>query len=225
MGVVQILQKSGRLALRHLTQRRNIVAVLIFFILLFSLFRSRSSIGQPKVQLPQIPYLEIPPDDFAPATQASKFNPVILNAGKNSIKDLCDSFPNHLVDRIQPVLKIGHADVGGPKLKGQFASSSACFAADELLVFSDWEEVVHGHKTIDALAGLSTWYYNSRRFSDWKIYEAMKAAERKGELEQAMREKRFNGWKLDKYKFLPSIERAWNLKPNKDFYVFYETDT
>ncbi|KAF2484164.1 hypothetical protein BDY17DRAFT_295127 [Neohortaea acidophila] len=33
------------------------------------------------------------------------------------------------------------------------------------------------------------------------------------------------GWGLDKYKFLHMIDRAWEYQPDKDWYVFIETDT
>lgn len=33
------------------------------------------------------------------------------------------------------------------------------------------------------------------------------------------------GWELDKYKFLHMIERAWEMRPNKEWYVFAEADT
>jgi hypothetical protein len=36
---------------------------------------------------------------------------------------------------------------------------------------------------------------------------------------------RTKGWRMDKFKFLPRIERAWKMKPNKVFYFFFETDT
>ncbi|CEJ94762.1 hypothetical protein VHEMI10275 [[Torrubiella] hemipterigena] len=225
MGVWGVLEKSSRLGLRHLNQRRNRVAAVVFFVILFSLFQSTTLIDRRKVELPQIPYAEAKPEDFTPATQTSKFNPVVLNGGQKTTKELCDTFPRHIARRIQPVLRIGHADVGGATLKGQFESSSACFTSSELLVFSDWEDEVYGHKSIDVLARVSSWYYNSKRFRHWKIYDAMKAADAKGQLAKAMKEKRFDGWKIDKFKFLPSIEQAWKLKPNKDFYVFYETDT
>lgn len=225
MGVWGVLQKSWRLGLRYLNQRRNIVAAVVFFVILFSLFQSTTLMHRRQVELPQIPYAETKPEDYTPATQTSKFNPVILNGGQKTTKELCDTFPHHIVHRIQPVLKIGHADVGGATLKGQFESSSACFTSDELLVFSDREDGVYGHRSIDLLARVSRGYYNSKRFRHWKTYDAMKAADAKGQLAQAMKEKRFDGWKIDKFKFLPSIEQAWKLKPNKDFYVFYETDT
>lgn len=33
------------------------------------------------------------------------------------------------------------------------------------------------------------------------------------------------GWELDKFKFLLSISRAWRMRPERRWYVFYEGDT
>lgn len=33
------------------------------------------------------------------------------------------------------------------------------------------------------------------------------------------------GWDLDKYKFLHMVERAWEMRPNMEWYVFAEADT
>lgn len=34
-----------------------------------------------------------------------------------------------------------------------------------------------------------------------------------------------DGWNLDKYKFLHMVEKAWEMRPNKEWYVFAEADT
>jgi len=36
---------------------------------------------------------------------------------------------------------------------------------------------------------------------------------------------RIKGWELDKFKFLPQVSRAWRMRPEKRWYVFFEDDT
>lgn len=39
------------------------------------------------------------------------------------------------------------------------------------------------------------------------------------------KEQRDKAWNLDKYKFLPMMERTWRMRPGRDWYVFAEADT
>ncbi|KAK4113421.1 glycosyltransferase family 31 protein [Canariomyces notabilis] len=171
-----------------------------------------------------------PPPEFYPFETASAFFPVAHDDVANkTIEELCASFPHHLTQRIQPVLKMGHGE-NRDMIDAQFQSVSACFGADELLVFSDLDEVIHGRHAIDILANLPRAYRDNdaegHENPDYANYEAMYALSREGKLtvdNDPARGK--NGWRLDKYKFLAEVERAWLMRPGRDFYVFYETDT
>ncbi|KAG7284586.1 hypothetical protein NEMBOFW57_010964 [Staphylotrichum longicolle] len=124
---------------------------------------------------------------------------------------------------------MGHGE-NREMIDAQFKSVSACFDSEELLVFSDLNERVHGHHAIDVLATLPRAYRDSddegSANSDYANYETMKTLAREGKLtvdNDPARGK--NGWRLDKYKFLAGVERAWVMRPGRDFYVFYESDT
>ncbi|KAK3900210.1 hypothetical protein C8A05DRAFT_17454 [Staphylotrichum tortipilum] len=172
-----------------------------------------------------------PPPAFYPFETTSAFNPVAHHDAHNkNTSELCASFPNHLTQRIQPVLKMGHGE-NRAMVNAQFGSVSACFAPGELLVFSDLDETLHGHRTVDVLANLPRAYRDAGGDAggtnpDYDNYEAMAALARDGKLtpdNDPARGK--NGWRLDKYKFLAGVERAWLARPGRDFYVFYESDT
>ncbi|KAK3995267.1 beta-1,3-N-acetylglucosaminyltransferase radical fringe [Cladorrhinum sp. PSN332] len=172
-----------------------------------------------------------PPPHFYPFETTSAFYPVAYDGDlKNkTIDELCASFPHHLTQRIQPVLKMGHAE--NPKMiDAQLHSVSACFAKEELLIFSDLEQDIHGRHVIDILGNLPQAYREKdakgKPNVEFDNYEKLIALARANKLtpenDPATKE---NGWKLDKYKFLAEVERAWQMRPGRDFYVFYESDT
>ncbi|KAK3290804.1 uncharacterized protein B0H64DRAFT_410683 [Chaetomium fimeti] len=170
----------------------------------------------------------LPP--FYPFETTSAFFPVAHHDAQNStVEQLCASFPSHLLQRIQPVLKMGHGE-NRKMVDAQLESVSACFKPDELLVFSDLDEIIHGRHAVDILANLPRAYRyeddEGNANPDYVNYETMYALSNAGKLtvenDPARGE---NGWRLDKYKFLAGAERAWQMRPGRDFYVFYETDT
>lgn len=157
-------------------------------------------------------------------TSTSRFSPVTIEDPAGATKDdLCASFPKYLLNYVQPVLKIGHSE-NKERLDAHFKSVSSCFDKDDLLVISDMDEVVNGHRTIDVLADLPAGYYDLRKNPDFRHYLAQKEMRRNGTLNEKT-QKTIDGWILDKYKFLPMVERAWMAKPGKAFYFFYEADT
>lgn len=155
----------------------------------------------------------------------SDFQPVSLSPGNRTTQELCASFPRHKLSRIQPVLKMGYSE-NRDKIESQLDSVSACFSADDLLIFSDVEETLRGHKVIDILAYLPDTYRKGSDTSKFQQYLLQKEMKENGTLETDKEAaKKIDGWALDKFKFLPAVERAWAMRPNKEFYVFYETDT
>lgn len=122
------------------------------------------------------------------------------------------------------MLKTGHGD-DKERLNAQMDSTSACFTPEELIVFSDLDEDIRDHHAIDVLAHLPSSHYNATAFRMWEEYLAQKEMQSNGTLDTGAQGKHINGWALDKFKFLPMMERAWAMKPDRDFYVFYETDT
>ncbi|KAK0625200.1 hypothetical protein B0T17DRAFT_492491 [Bombardia bombarda] len=168
---------------------------------------------------------EQPPTEFYTFETTSAFYPAALEGAETkTVQDLCSSFPSHLMQRIQPVLKMGHGE-DRQKRDAQLDSVSACFGPTELLIFSDMDEVsVHGRHVMDIIANLPQAYFTDN--PDFDNYTAMRELQKGGRL-TAENDPTIgkNGWKLDKYKFLAEVERAWLLRPDRDWYVFYETDT
>ncbi|KAH7363456.1 hypothetical protein B0T11DRAFT_257212 [Plectosphaerella cucumerina] len=178
---------------------------------------------------PPLPIWPLPPADDGPArseyytwSTTSAFNPVNQDTEGRSVADLCASFPHAKLETIQPVLKLGHYDIGTKALDAQLNTVSACL--DNLLIFSDLDDPVPGgRKAIDVLADLPASYLANADFGN---YTYMKELRRTGALDvDKDATASINGWILDKYKFLPMIERAWDLAPGKAWYVFFETDT
>ncbi len=204
---------------RRVTRLLLFVACAVFALML--LLPSMESRKPRAAELPLQKYVE-EADRRQPATQASEFSPVRTTVAEDTtIAELCQSFPKHLLRRIQPVLKVGHGDADD-KLKAQMGSVSACFEPGELLVVSDFDEnIVGGHHAIDVLARLPKSHYNSTAFKKWASYENMQALGG----DKTKFDGKVDGWAIDKYKFMPAVDVAWEKMPEKEFYVFYETDT
>jgi hypothetical protein len=201
----------------------RIATTIAAFVFLVVFFISRS---QADAQLLSIPVLRHKPQSPADGYQfstTSSFFPVNLNPTDKSYDELCASFPRHMLNYVQPILKMGYGE-DRAKVDAQLETVSACLGGD-LLIFSDLDESVRGHNVIDILADLPAPYFNLTENPDMQHYVWQRAMRANGTLGDKEKAKKINGWILDKYKFLPMIQRAWLAKPNKPFYLFYETDT
>ncbi|KAI0010909.1 hypothetical protein F4779DRAFT_575954 [Xylariaceae sp. FL0662B] len=154
----------------------------------------------------------------------SSFTPVSQSPGGASKEQLCRSFPNHLLQHmIQPVLKIGHTE-NRDKVEAQLTSVSAC--VEDLLIFSDLDETIHGRHVIDILQDLpAAYHYDNPHFVNYTYLRHLGPAPTNDLAYAANDTLTINGWVLDKYKFLPMVVRAWTMRPNRQWYFFYETDT
>ncbi|KAF2199714.1 hypothetical protein GQ43DRAFT_442236 [Delitschia confertaspora ATCC 74209] len=137
-------------------------------------------------------------------------------AAKTSVDGLCDSIPASAFDNIQVVLKVGTAEVGS-MLPTYLGSVLSCIP--DPLIFSDHQEKAFGHTIFDALGYIPKEMKADN--PDYEIYQEIQNLKK----ENATLEKNNNGWKLDKYKFLPMMELASALKPQKSWYFFVELDT
>ncbi|KAH8129251.1 hypothetical protein ACSS6W_003075 [Trichoderma asperelloides] len=204
----------------HSRQLQNVILIAFCLILLlFFIYRHK----QPAPD-EFLPYQTYPQTDDLTHNTVTDFFPKSISKGINSTEDICSSFPKHVLSRIQPVLKTGHGD-NKERLDAQMDSTSACFTPDELIIFSDLDEDIRNHRAIDILADLPSSRYNATTFKMWGEYLSQKEMQRNGTLDTEAQTEHVNGWALDKFKFLPMMERAWAMRPNRDFYVFYETDT
>nr|POF15321.1 glycoprotein-n-acetylgalactosamine 3-beta-galactosyltransferase 1-a [Quercus suber] len=157
------------------------------------------------------------PSEFYDWQTRSQFRPVKQDIHSKSVDDLCQAFPRHLLLDVQPVLKTGHGTLES-RIRPQLRSAAACL--DNLLIFSDVDEEFDGFQVLDVLADPSTnssneqleGYFTQKRLADQGLLRAGNSANIKG-------------WDLDKYKFLPGISRAWHMRPERRWYVFFEGDT
>ncbi|KAK4611755.1 hypothetical protein CLAFUW4_12916 [Fulvia fulva] len=133
-------------------------------------------------------------------------------------EQLCRHFPKDKLNDIQPILKTGHGVI--ERARQSLLSTSACL--DNLLIFSDLEEELEGHHVIDVIADLPRELLQSDN-QTIPYFELQKQA-MDGTLDGPGMSKG-EGWRTDKFKFLPAISRAWLMAPNKSWYVFYEGDT
>ena len=125
---------------------------------------------------------------------------------------------NMLAKKIQPILKTG-AKEHSNKLLAHLDTVSSCIAPEDLLIFSDLQDYSGPYTIHDALDRLSA--STTRQNPDFDIYRQQKALRYAGEGLEDLDA----GWTLDKYKFLPMVQKAWHLKPERNWYIFFETDT
>lgn len=153
----------------------------------------------------------------------SQFRPVRQDVENKTSDDLCQAFPKHLLLDIQPVLKTGHGVLEN-RVRPQLQSVSACL--DDLIIVSDVDEGFEGREVIDVIADLPAGFKDNNTQLTVSGYYVQKALAENGTLATVTpKEAGIRGWELDKFKFLPQISRAWRMRPEKRWYVFYEADT
>ncbi|KYG41775.1 glycosyltransferase family 31 protein [Acidomyces richmondensis BFW] len=125
---------------------------------------------------------------------------------------------------------------GSTELEDRFSvhlsTSIKCFP--NYLIFSDLEEYYNGEHILDALADVSPEILeNHPDFELWRrLRKGGRSALAQSELAGApdrfasMSGKTENpGWKLDKWKFLPMVNKTLHERPNMKWYVFIEADS
>ncbi|KAJ5655067.1 hypothetical protein N7490_002070 [Penicillium lividum] len=130
-----------------------------------------------------------------------------------STDDICAEFPTNILSRVQVVLKTGSTE-SAERINASMNSVTSCIS--NLLVVSDRATELHGHVVHDVLADLVP-IAESLNVTDFKTYKALQSGDESvggGE-----------GWRLDRFKFLPMIERAKEANPTAEWFVFIETDT
>lgn len=136
-----------------------------------------------------------------------------FSSGSNEEERICDSFPSHILSQVQVILKIG-ASESPDRLEAQISTVTRCIS--NLLVVSDMESELHGHRVHDVLADLPESVWTNK--ADLDAYQALKRGNTKAVNGQ-------QGWNLDRMKFLPMVERAYDVNPTAKWYVFLESDT
>ncbi|ETS76082.1 hypothetical protein PFICI_11469 [Pestalotiopsis fici W106-1] len=129
-------------------------------------------------------------------------------------------------DNVAVVLRTG-ATESQEKLPVHFDTVMSCVS--DFIVYSDYNETIQGCQTHDVLSDVDdTIKDTATEFALYKhlhthgreglSYKTMYGSGPSGAEENA-------GWKLDKWKFLPMVDRALQDRPNATWFVFIEGDT
>lgn len=152
------------------------------------------------------------------------------SAGSRQDDFICPQ--SELADDVLVVLRTG-ATESREKLPVHFRTTLRC--VPNFVVFSDFDEVIEGIEVQDVLGSVSE--ETKKENEDFRLYHHLQKHGRqglpkqkvmtgmsgsfKGDYTQTDKE----GWKLDKWKFLPMIEQAHKQKPYAKWFVFIEADT
>ncbi|KAF1937658.1 hypothetical protein EJ02DRAFT_458556 [Clathrospora elynae] len=139
---------------------------------------------------------------------------------------------SELADDVLVVLRTG-ATESLEKVPVHFRTTLRCIP--NFVVYSDMDEEINGHAVHDVLNGVSE--ATRAENQDFKLYNHLQEHGRGG-LKQQQVITSLSGsskgdylqtgnaaWQLDKWKFLPMIDRALGEKPDAKWYVFIEADT
>lgn len=159
-------------------------------------------------------HLQIPNDQF----YHWNTEPVVAPFSEVLADTPCKRFPASIFKTVQIVLKTGMTE--DPKrLLTHLNTVTRCIP--NLLIVSDHDGQVNNYKIYDVLAGLSASYEVSN--PDFTTYHTQKSLLKdSGNITEYNTEA---AWKLDRFKFLPMVHKAYNMSPNAEWFVFIETDT
>jgi hypothetical protein len=125
----------------------------------------------------------------------------------------CSPFQAGVMDDVTIVLRMGAGEVS-MQLPAYLNRLGRC--KQDLLLFSDRKAESNGLQVHDVLANLRPEYrYNNQ---DFDVYDAIQKGDNSDE-------KTREGWRLDKYKFLPMMELTRHFRPKSHWFVFIELDT
>ncbi|EAT81772.1 hypothetical protein HBH56_101040 [Parastagonospora nodorum] len=189
---------GGRLARRPW---RFLFPALLLFFFLYTLTHRRSA----------------RPGDPPPVHKAKtkSFFPPLETKSANSIElDYCQNFPKDLLDEIQVVLKVSSGE--GSATKAHLSTVSSCIT--NLIIVGDREERLGDRHVIDILAELPKTYEANNL--DFQAYVEQKKAHTEGEtVKESQR-----SFKLDRFKYLPMVDKAYTANPKAKWFVFLESD-
>lgn len=141
----------------------------------------------------------------------------------------CRSLPG--IDDTLVIIRTGSTELDD-RFAVHLSTTLRCFP--NYLIFSDHQEDYYGERVLDALADVNP--YIQANNPDFELYRRLRQGGRasldSSELAgppdtfASMTGKTENpGWKLDKWKFLPMINKTLHERPDMNWYIFIETDT
>lgn len=141
----------------------------------------------------------------------------------------CEDLPG--ADDTLLILRTGATEIAD-RLPAHISTTFRCFPHH--IVFSDYEETFLGERVIDALEFTDPDIQAHN--DDFDLYRRLKAKGREGLIEselsgsesQTLSDSGHNeipGWKLDKWKFVPMVNRTLYEYPHMKWYVFMEADS
>ena len=142
----------------------------------------------------------------------------------------CSNFTG--ADEVVYVIKTGATEVY-EKLPVHFNTTLKC--PPNSLIFSDFAETLDGHEMQDALANItSSIQQENPDFDLWRrLHQNGRAALDESELSThdtadpngGGGNPENNGWRLDKFKNLPMVQKTFTRYPDKKWYLFTDADT
>jgi hypothetical protein len=154
----------------------------------------------------------------APQVHSAKtkpFFPPLETKSANSIElDYCQNFPKHLLDEIQVVLKVSSSESSATK--AHLSTVTSCIT--NLLIVGDREERLGDRRVLDILAELPKSYETNNL--DFQAYVDQKKAHIEGETAKESQ----RSFKLDRFKYLPMVDKAYTTNPRAKWFVFLESD-
>lgn len=139
---------------------------------------------------------------------------------------------SEIADDVLVVLRTG-ATESRQRVPVHFKTTLRC--VPNFVVLSDFDEEIEGYPVHDVLGGVTD--SMKEKHEDFKLYHHLQEHGRKGLADQKVITTQSgsskgdylntenDGWKLDKWKFLPMIDHAYQKMPNAKWYVFIESDT
>jgi len=186
---------AGRLARRP---GRILLLVVVFFFFAYTL-KGRSR----------------PPPQPVHRAKTKSFFPPLQQKSANSIElDYCQNFPKALLSEVQVVLKVAAGETSVNK--AHLSTVTSCIT--NLIIVSEAEERLGDREVIDILAELPKSYEVNNL--DFQAYINHKKAHSEGETKQESQ----RSFKLDRFKYLPMVDKAYMTSPKAKWYVFLESD-
>lgn len=139
--------------------------------------------------------------------------------GEQGHDPMCHSFPD--TTGIQLVMKTGATEAFG-KVPAQLMTVLRCLP--EFLIFSDLDQDLLGHHIYDSLDSVSAEVKKDN--PDFDLYNRQKTCVVDQDTCNKIEDNAAGaGWNLDKYKNSHIAEKAYAMRPGKDWYVFVDADT